>query len=129
MPNPVLLAKNAFVHGITIGQKTIDGMPYNTGTFIIEVPDTDGDPSQRPLWILDGQHRIAGLSKSQQKNDPVPLVLLLDDGSGSYTSPLLASLFAQVTTAATKLDDLHNEWLTYAFELGACPAMGWRRVR
>lgn len=118
MPNPVLLSNNAFATGITITAKSIDGMPYQTGTFIVEVPDRTEPPRDRPLWILDGQHRISGLSGSQQKNDPVPLVLLLDDGSGSYTSPLLASLFAQVTTAAQKLDDLHNEWLTYAFQLG-----------
>lgn len=29
----------------------------------------------------------------------------------------MAKLFAQVTTAATPLDDLHNEWLTFAFAL------------
>ncbi|WP_162794435.1 hypothetical protein [Nocardioides houyundeii] len=118
MPNPVLLAKNAFSSGITITAKSVDGMPYQSGTFLIDVPETTVAPADRPLWILDGQHRIAGLSSSAQRRDPVPLVLLLDDGSGSYTSPLLASLFAQVTTAAQKLDDLHNEWLTYAFELG-----------
>lgn len=118
MPNPVLLAKNAFTAGITIESSSIDGMPYHTGTYAIEIPEVALHPADRPLWILDGQHRIAGLAASKQKKDPVPLVLLLDDGSGSYTSPLLASLFAQVTTAAHKLDDLHNEWLTYAFQLG-----------
>ncbi len=118
MPNPVLLAKNAFASGIDISPKQIDGTSYGTGTFIVDVPEVTDDPAQRPLWILDGQHRISGLSQSAQANDPVPLVLLLDDGSNSYSSPLLASLFAQVTTAATKLDELHNEWLTYAFDLG-----------
>ena len=72
---------------------------------------------QKALWILDGQHRISGLSQSSQRDNPVPVVLLLDGGAGTYTSPLLASLFAQVTTSATKLDDLHNEWLTFALSL------------
>ncbi|WP_330319992.1 hypothetical protein OG927_09770 [Streptomyces clavifer] len=118
MPNPVLLAKNAFTSGIEIRPKRIDATSYNTGTYIVEVRDDVKDPTQKPLWILDGQHRITGLSKSAQSGDPVPVVLLLDDGSNAYSSPLLANLFAQVTTAATKLDELHNEWLTYAFDLG-----------
>ncbi|QNE18700.1 hypothetical protein F1D05_13260 [Kribbella qitaiheensis] len=118
MPNPVLLAKNAFATGIKITAKSIDGVPYQTGTYVIDVPEDATNPTDRALWILDGQHRIAGLSASAQRDDPVPLVLLLDDGTASYSSPLLASLFAQVTTAAQKLDDLHNEWLTYAFRLG-----------
>ena len=29
----------------------------------------------------------------------------------------MAKIFAQVTTKAEPLDDLHNEWLTFAFEL------------
>lgn len=118
MPNPVLLAKNAFADGVTITPNTIDGLAYATGTYIVEITDEERSEFQRPLWILDGQHRIAGLSASPQAEDPVPVVLLLDDGSGSYSSPLLASLFAQVTTSATKLDPLHDEWLTYAFRLG-----------
>ena len=118
MPNPVLLAKNAFVSaGIQISPKPVANTPYQTGTFTIDVMPFS-DPDKRPLWILDGQHRIAGLAASKQGSNPVPLVLLLDDGTGSYTSPLLANIFAQVTTAAMKLDELHNEWLTYAFQLG-----------
>jgi hypothetical protein len=45
-------------------------------------------------------------------------VLLLDDGAEAYTPEDFANLFAQVTTSAQKLDDLHNEWLTFAFALG-----------
>ncbi|HEY8384222.1 MAG TPA: hypothetical protein VIL09_18935 [Microvirga sp.] len=116
MPNPVLLAKNAFATGIKIAPKLIHNIP--TGNYIVDIDESATSPDQRPLWILDGQHRITGLSLSAQSDNPVPVVFLLDDPAGSYPSPLLASIFAQVTTAATKLDDLHNEWLTYAFELG-----------
>jgi hypothetical protein len=118
MPNPVLLAQNAFVSGgIQITPKTIGNSPNLTGTYVVAIDDSAHPTGQKPLWILDGQHRISGLSKSSQKTNPVPVVLLLDGGSGAYSSPLLASLFAQVTTSATKLDDLHNEWLTFAFDL------------
>jgi hypothetical protein len=118
MPNPVLLAQNAFASGVIhINPKTIPNSPQLTGSYAVTIDDTPQPSGQKPLWILDGQHRIAGLSKSVQKDNPVPVVFLLDGGSGAYTSPLLASLFAQVTTSAMKLDDLHNEWLTFAFEL------------
>jgi len=117
MPNPILLGQNAFVNGaIQIQAKSVGGGNL-TGTFEVQINDSNLQPGQRPLWILDGQHRVAGLAKSLQRGNPVPIVFLLDGGSGAYTSPLLASLFAQVTTSATKLDDLHNEWLTYAFDL------------
>lgn len=118
MPNPVLLGQNAFVNGaITITPRVVPNTPNLTGTFEVNIDDSNLNPGQRPLWILDGQHRIAGLSKSSQRDNPVPVVFLLDGSTGAYTSPLLASLFAQVTTSATKLDELHNEWLTYAFQL------------
>jgi DGQHR domain-containing protein len=118
MPNPVLLAQNAFTAGvIQIVPKTIPNSPQLTGSYVVTIDDTAQQSGQKPLWILDGQHRIAGLSQSHQRNNPVPVVFLLDGGAGAYSSPLLASLFAQVTTSATKLDDLHNEWLTFAFEL------------
>lgn len=117
MPNPILLGQNAFVNGaIQITPRTV-GAGQLSGTWEVQINDTNLQSGQRPLWILDGQHRVAGLAKSKQRGNPVPVVFLLDGGAGAYTSPLLASLFAQVTTSATKLDDLHNEWLTYAFEL------------
>lgn len=122
MPNPILLGQNAFVNGAIKIQSKLIGSGQFSGTFEVQIDDNISQPGQRPLWILDGQHRVAGLAKSQQKDNPVPVVFLLDGGSGAYTSPLLASLFAQVTTSATKLDDLHNEWLTYAFGLGSYSA-------
>ena len=117
MPNPVLLANNAFFpNGVQVEPKIIQGFP--SSSYIVKIDETPVSPEQRPLWILDGQHRISGLSESEQRNNFVPIVLLISDAAGSYSSPDLAKIFAQVTTAAEKLDDLHNEWLTYAFKLG-----------
>ena len=113
MPNPVLLCENVLQNGasIVIRQQTSNGMP----TAIWEV---DIAPSQiKPLWILDGQHRINGLAGSAQRNNPIPVVLLLNQAQQIYQGPLVAKLFAQVTTAAEPLDELHNEWLTFAFRL------------
>lgn len=114
MPNPVLLSNNAFYQGVKIEPNNVHS--YATNTFTVEIEE-DTPPEQKSLWILDGQHRIFGLSKSAQKDNLVPVVLLLSEKAGAYSSPGLAKIFAQVTTAAKKLDELHNEWLTYAFEL------------
>lgn len=115
MPNPVLLARNAFASKQPkITSKTVGASNYPAGTYIVELEFDD----EKPLWILDGQHRIEGLAKSKQKANLMPVVLLLDPDANIYSGDLLAKLFAQVTTEATPLDGLHNEWLTYAFRLG-----------
>ncbi len=118
MPNPVLLSENAF-SGIRLEarhQKLAGGV--ETDIWIVSIPEPSGR-KQKPLWILDGQHRIHGLAKSKQSNNKVPLVLLLNSGVPTYKPQTFAKLFAQVTTSATKLHALHDEWLTYAFQLSA----------
>lgn len=117
MPNPVLLSQNFNKDEdiITISQKeAAGGIP--TEIFEIKVEETEEDESQ-PIWILDGQHRINGLTASEQSGNPVPFVLLLNVAGGEYIGADMAKIFAQVTTSAEKLDSLHNEWLTYAFDL------------
>jgi DGQHR domain-containing protein len=117
MPNPVLLCQNTMTPHNLIKiepQKTTGG--FLTSVWEINIPQRS-QGEQYPLWILDGQHRINGLSKSKQAYNPIPVVLLLNQGQNVYGGPLVAKLFAQVTTSAEKLDDLHNEWLTFAFKL------------
>jgi hypothetical protein len=115
MPNPVLLSESVPSHGnVSVSQRAVAGVP--TGMYEVEVAVTDSD-QPKPLWILDGQHRINGLAKSAQKGDPVPFVLLLNQSGAHYSGPDLAKIFAQVTTTAEQLDDLHDEWLTFAFNL------------
>jgi hypothetical protein len=117
MPNPVLLSENATSPGgITVRQQLATG-GTPTDVWEVDIPEPPTD-QPKPLWILDGQHRISGLATSAQKDNSVPLVLLVNDGMASYDGPTLAALFAQVTTSARQLDVLHNEWLTFAFELG-----------
>ena len=117
MPNPVLLAANAFVTGmIAIDGNTVGGANLPTGTVTVSVKQPTSGP--KPLWILDGQHRIQGLAASKQGGNSLPVVLLLDPDTGVYNGSLLAEIFAQVTTKAEQLDVLHHQWLTYAFKLG-----------
>ena len=117
MPNPVLLAENVLASPhIRVQQQSVAG-GTPTMVFDINVPEPQtGQP--KPLWILDGQHRIRGLAISRQASNPIPFVLLLNAGGSFYSGPDLAKIFAQVTTYAEKLDSLHNAWLTYAFGLG-----------
>jgi hypothetical protein len=116
MPNPVLLAKNPHSsEPVSPHQQTVNGTTP-TGIWEIDLPL---DPPQvKPLWILDGQHRIHGLNESMQSTNPVPFVLLLNEDANSYAETRLAEIFAQVTTTAASLDPLHNEWMSYAFYLG-----------
>jgi hypothetical protein len=117
MPNPVLLAENVAGHCTSpIVQARMVGGLQSGMVDITLMPPTPGQA--KPLWILDGQHRINGLAASMQSTNVVPVVMLLNHGGNHYNGPLLAKLFAQVTTTAHKLDELHNEWLTFAFKLG-----------
>ena len=70
---------------------------------------------KRAFWVIDGQHRIGGLSNNDQ---PVPFVLLLDDGE-HFSGDYLAELFSIVTTEAKPMKPIHKEWMQYAFSLGA----------
>ena len=81
--------------------------------FSISISYTD---ERKPLWILDGQHRLEGMRLSKQKDEPIPFVLLYDERL--YPPPFLAEIFTQVTTGATPMQPLHAEWMKYAFKLG-----------
>lgn len=118
MPNPVLLSENVLenISTINILPKTLVGN-VTSDSWIVEIEEPNQN-QEKPLWIIDGQHRINGLAISAQKGNSIPVVLLLSKGMNYYDGPTLAKIFAQVTTAAEKLDDIHNEWLTYSFSLG-----------
>lgn len=108
MPNPVLLALKTSVE-VNLKQTG------KTGATI----SVSHSPNAAPFWILDGQHRIAGLAKSEQRENPLPFVLLMNEPGGDlvYDSAFFAKLFAQVTTKAEPLADVHAEWLGFAFDI------------
>lgn len=118
MPNPVLLSENVTTAAgnITIDPTFASGsIPMPLFKVEISTPTSQDD---KPLWILDGQHRINGLGNSLQAHNMIPVVLLLNQGGSYYSGSTLAKIFAQVTTTARGLDDMHGEWLTFAFHLG-----------
>ena len=115
MPNPILIGENPHASvPPTVEPFLVAGNATPVWELVI---DEAHSGSEKPLWILDGQHRIAGLSESAQSSNPVPVVFLLNQGSVYYGADTLAQIFAQVTTFATPLGSLHREWLSYAFNL------------
>jgi len=114
MPNPVLLSQNPYSvdTAITIKPKVIGGQTS-------DMWELDIEENEDSLWIIDGQHRVNGLGHEdcKQRENKLPVVLLLNDNK-NYTPAIFAKIFAQVTTTATALGDLHKEWIEYAFKLG-----------
>ena len=115
MPNPVLLAAKASLVASTQLPSAAGGK-----SSLWQLVASLGTNSEKPFFIIDGQHRIMGLAKSAQSGSPIPVVLLLapSNNQNVYKDRDFAHQFAQVTTQATPLGKIHNEWLSFAFELG-----------
>jgi len=128
MPNPVLLAVNPS-HRITVREQE-NAQGYRTGLFTVAIPVPEDDNARKPLWIIDGQHRVNGLARTRNTNSPIPFVLLYSP-EDAYRPEMLAKIFAQVSTEADPLHDIHKAWMQFVFNLGeyesATPA--WRAMR
>lgn len=128
MPNPVLLAVNPSKR-INVRPEE-DAHGHRTGLYTIKIPISDDSLEQKPLWIIDGQHRVMGLAETQISVSPVPFVLLYSENN-AYLPAMLARIFAQVTTEATALNPIHQAWMQFVFNLGPYDASGptWRAMR
>ena len=85
---------------------------YGSYTDYFPLPE---ERDQRPIWIIDGQHRIRGFGSSKRGSRmPIPYVLLVGDGSAD-TVASIALLFTQINTKSEPLDDLHKIYLNYQF--------------
>jgi hypothetical protein len=127
MPNPVLLAVNP-LEKIEISQQVnANGVPSDLWSVKIAVPERG---KEKPLWIIDGQHRLKGMAKTSLVQSPLPFVLLHSE-SNVYLPATLARIFAQVTTEATKLQTIHQAWMQFVFELGdyAKDSVKWRALK
>lgn len=116
MPNPILLAVNPEMesHIRILEQKLGSGV--STGLWEISI-DSEVVEENKPLWIIDGQHRVKGLSQTTRNNPPLPFVLLYSSEQ-VYLPSTLARIFAQVTTMAKPLHAIHHAWMQYVFNLG-----------
>jgi len=122
MPNAILLG---------IDSKAIDSLKnpnpavckftkINDDIVRLTLETNDG---AKPLVILDGQHRVAGMSKSLQKDQVIPFVLCSD----GFDLPKLAEIFTHVTTEATEMKSLHKAWMQFNFNLG--PFSTWHQKK
>lgn len=127
MPNPVLLAVNPQSKIEVKRQVLANGMENDLWTVSVPV---HSDSAQKPLWIIDGQHRLKGMALTQRINSPLPFVLLYSE-EGVYVPGTLAKIFAQVSTEATRLDPIHSIWMQFVFELGeyANHSNKWRAIK
>jgi hypothetical protein len=140
MANPVLIGRsdkikpNPIVNqdcSISINPMRIP-LPNGSNVAVpdVSVVQIDGDSSKKPLWILDGQHRIHGLGQSPFPVDDkgkkisenasiladevIPVVFVIDE---DYNPEFLAKIFTEVTTESEKMSPIHEDWMQYAFHM------------
>ena len=114
MPNPVLLAVNPLKQ--IESSEDVSASGVRSGLWTIKIP-ISSEIDQKPLWIIDGQHRLKGMAQTSVVDSPLPFVLLHSE-EGQYLPGTLAKIFAQVTTEATSLEKIHQAWMQFTFELG-----------
>jgi len=112
MANPVLLGEDRVV---TAGADANIGNHQATGG-IDQYTIRFTANQEKPLLILDGQHRIYGLAhNAATRGKKIPVVILLQ--SADYTKEFLAQIFTEVTTGAMKLSPIHEHWMKYTFSM------------
>lgn len=126
MPNPIIISTNPLLSSdpdvdVRINPYFAPGTnpPVSVDTmYNLEFIFTD---NKKPLWLLDGQHRTVGMSKTDsvpggedRSNLPIPFILLHGD---IYQPSQLAKIFTHVTSGATEMDPIHKEWMHYSFDL------------
>ena len=83
--------------------------------------DENGDSGkdQRPLWLIDGQHRIRGLSESKEGSELfIPIILISnkhEEGTGLNPLSMVAKVFTEINTLQKSLDTLHELFLMHRF--------------
>lgn len=100
-------------------QKQVTGI--NKGDFVDRVKrsarDNDGNivyDEFRPLWLIDGQHRVKGIRRSETYHHiKVPIVIFPHDFGVEST----AKVFAEINTLQKKLSPLHELFMQHRFSI------------
>ena len=131
-------AQNSMFNPVTlfadISDPNISLHPLNDGTYELKVcfdflqPDEGTDSltdylpephekDHRPLWIVDGQHRIRGCSLSHRGFEyRIPIVVLVsekDNPDGSRRD--VAKIFTEINTLSEEIEEKHQYFLKYRF--------------
>ena len=114
MANSVLLGESSHTSG-TLATISTPNPTLVNGHVAPELFDITFEANgAKPLWILDGQHRIHGLADSSTQSDQkIPVVFLIKHPK--FTMEFLAQVFTEVTTGAQDLEELHKHWMLFSF--------------
>ena len=140
MANPVLIGRSDNIKpnpisgqdcSISIAPMKIE-LPNGSKVQVpnVSIVNINGSSSSKPLWILDGQHRIHGLGQSPFPVDEkgrkipenasiladevIPVVFVIDE---NYNPEFLAKIFTEVTTESQPMSPIHEDWMQYAFHM------------
>jgi len=70
----------------------------------------------RPIWLIDGQHRVRGLSRSQQGGElNIPIIIF----PPSFGLPMAAKIFAEINTLQESLKPLHKLFMQHRFKIAS----------
>jgi DGQHR domain-containing protein len=119
--NPVLLFVNAESVSISEGdgghrivEIPFDFLVERHGVYTDYFPLPE-DHDSRPIWIIDGQHRIRGFGSSKKGSKmSIPFVLIVGDNSTTTISKV-AKLFTEINTKSEELSELHKIYLNYRY--------------
>jgi len=127
MFNPVLLYVNENHESIHFNHDnnslTVDFnfLKEKTGLFYDYI-SWPNEEDNRPIWIVDGQHRVRGLGGSTRGSLlTLPFVIMLGDGS-DQDRQLVARIFTEINTNAKSLDKMHQLYLKWQFAIPALSA-------
>ena len=66
----------------------------------------------RPLWIIDGQHRLRGIHQNEDMQEiEIPIIIFPKEFNSTNT----AKIFAEINTLQKKLDPLHELFMQHKF--------------
>lgn len=70
----------------------------------------------RPVWLIDGQHRVRGLSRSIQGGQLyIPIIIF----PASFGLPHAAKIFAEINTLQVSLTSLHKLFMQHRFKISS----------
>lgn len=68
----------------------------------------------RPMWIIDGQHRVRGINRSpEEQNLLIPVIIFPQ----SFDMANTAKIFAEINTLQKKLNPLHELFMQHRFSI------------
>lgn len=122
MFNPVLLYVNKNHESIHFDSEnhsiTVDFnfLKEKTGLYYDYI-SWPNEEDNRPIWIVDGQHRVRGLGGATRGSLlNLPFVLMVGDGSDADRE-LVARVFTEINTNAKSLDKMHQLYLKWQFAI------------